>query len=124
MLLLDQIAEARIEEAIARGELDNLPGAGQPLSLDEDPMVPEEYRMAYRILKNAGVVPPEIELRNRIKALEEALLAADDGPEKNRGLKNLHLLYLQLDQNRGLGINLALQEEYYQKVLRRLASGE
>lgn len=49
------LAERKIEEAIARGEFDNLPGAGRPLDLDdEDPLWPEEVRMARRILKNAG----------------------------------------------------------------------
>lgn len=50
------LAERRIEEAIERGEFDDLPGAGQPLDLDDlDPLLPEELRMAYRILKNAGM---------------------------------------------------------------------
>ena len=50
------LAERRIEEAIERGEFDDLPGAGKPLDLDDlDPLLPEELRMAYRILKNAGM---------------------------------------------------------------------
>ena len=52
---LQFLAERKIEEAIARGEFDNLPGAGRPLDLDdEDPLWPEEVRMARRILRNAG----------------------------------------------------------------------
>ena len=55
MHALEIIAERKIEEAIARGDFDNLPGAGRPLDLDdEDPLWPEEVRMAKRILKNAG----------------------------------------------------------------------
>ena len=55
MLALDIVAERRIEEAIARGELDNLPGQGRPLDLeDEDPLLPAEMRVARRILKNSG----------------------------------------------------------------------
>ena len=54
VMALLYLAERRIEEAVARGELDNLPGAGRPLDLDdEDPLWPEEVRMAKRILKNA-----------------------------------------------------------------------
>ena len=68
--MLDFIAEQRIAEAIARGELDNLPGEGRPLELDDDSLVPEELRLAYRILKNAGFVPPEVETLNEIAALE------------------------------------------------------
>jgi len=61
MLALELIAERKIAEAAAQGEFDNLPGAGQPLDLDEDPLVPEEQRMANRILRNAGFKPPEVE---------------------------------------------------------------
>lgn len=59
--MLDFIAERKIAEAIANGDFDDLPGSGKPLELDDDSLVPEELRLAYRILKNAGFVPPEIE---------------------------------------------------------------
>lgn len=61
MHLLDFLAEQRISEAVSRGELDDLPGAGRPLALDDDTDVPEDLRAAYRILKNAGYAPPEVE---------------------------------------------------------------
>jgi hypothetical protein len=57
--MLELLVERRIEEAISRGELDDLPGAGRPLELDDiDPLLPEELRLAYRILKNAGFHEP------------------------------------------------------------------
>jgi hypothetical protein len=59
MLSLELLAEKKIAEAIERGELDHLPGAGKPLELDDDALVPEDLRMAHRILKNAGFVPQE-----------------------------------------------------------------
>jgi hypothetical protein len=67
MLVLEWIAERKIEEAVARGELDGLPNAGQPLDLFEDPLVPHEMRMAKRILGNAEVSLDEIfrDLRER-----------------------------------------------------------
>jgi hypothetical protein len=58
---IDQIAETRIREAIERGELSGLPGEGRPLQLDDDSAIPEELRAAYRILKNAGFLPPELQ---------------------------------------------------------------
>src|SRR5262245_36092576 len=61
MTALELIAEQRIAEAVAAGELDALPGAGRPLDLDEDPRVPEERRMANRILRNAGYAPREVQ---------------------------------------------------------------
>ena len=47
--MLDSIAEIKIAEAIANGELDDLPGTGKPLELDDDSLVPEDLRMAHRI---------------------------------------------------------------------------
>ena len=68
--MLDFLVEQRLEEAVSRGELANLPGEGRPLELDDDALIPEELRLAHRILKNAGYVPPEIETLNEIAQLE------------------------------------------------------
>lgn len=67
MHALELIAENRIAEAVARGELQGLPGEGLPLDLTEDPLVPEEMKMAKRVLKNAEVSLEEIfrDLRRR-----------------------------------------------------------
>jgi hypothetical protein len=54
VLALEILAEKKIAEAAERGELDGLPGAGRPLDLEDDALVPEEMRMARRILKNSG----------------------------------------------------------------------
>ena len=74
--MLDFLAERRIAEAQSRGELDNLPGAGRPLELDDDALVPEDLRLAYRILKNAGFVPPEIDTAVKKLALLKARIEA------------------------------------------------
>ena len=60
MMLIDQIAERHIQQAIERGEFDDLPGAGRPLGLEDDALVPEELRAGYRLLRNAGYLPPEL----------------------------------------------------------------
>ena len=58
MLALEWLAERKIEEAVSRGEFSGLPGEGRPLPPEEDDaLVPEEERMANRILKNAGIDP-------------------------------------------------------------------
>jgi hypothetical protein len=73
MHVLEWIAERRIEEAAARGELRGLPGEGRPLDLYEDPLVPEDMKMAKRILRNADMSLAEVfgelfeELRRRRK---------------------------------------------------------
>jgi hypothetical protein len=104
------VAERRIEEAIARGELDDLPGTGRPLELDDDPLVPEELRLAYRILKNAGYVPPEVDALREISQLERLLQRDDpDAATHAKAVKKLALL------------RTTIESAYYAKVLARLA---
>ena len=100
--MLEFIAEQRIAEAIAQGELDDLPGAGRPLALDDDAHVPEDLRLAYRILKNAGYVPPELETVNEIAQLER--IAVGDVT----AVKKLALLKAKIESG------------YYAKALARL----
>lgn len=120
MELFEAIAEQRILEALRAGEFDDLPGAGRPLDLDDDSMVPAELRMAYRILKNAGFVPPEITARREIAEAEALLLAAADLGERSRALIRLDYLRMKLAASRG-GESLALEAQYFDKVAERLA---
>ena len=95
MLAFDAIAERRILQAIARGELDDLPGSGKPLALDEDALVPAETRVAYRVLKSAGFVPAEILERREIARLE-ALLPGLDASGRARTLAKVAVLRTHL----------------------------
>ena len=95
MFAFDAIAERRILQAIARGELDDLPGSGRPLALGDDALVPEETRVANRILKNAGFVPAEILERREIARLE-ALLPGLDASGRARTLAKLAVLRAHL----------------------------
>jgi hypothetical protein len=70
MLLLEALAEKKIADAVARGELDDLPGAGRPLDLEEDSLIPEDFRMANRILKNADM--DRAPVCQRLRILEKA----------------------------------------------------
>jgi hypothetical protein len=97
MSLLDLIVEQRIEAAIAAGELDHLPGVGKPLALDDDLLVPEELRVAYRILKNAGFLPPELATRGEIASLQELLRHATDDPARKRAVARLAMLEAKLE---------------------------
>lgn len=118
MHAFEAIAEQRISEAVARGEFDHLPGQGQPLNLDEDLLVPEDLRMAYRILKNAGYVPPEVHTLQEIGALERLVQSLDDGAERDKALRKLRLLSMQLGELRG---SLQLESDYYDRLVQRLA---
>jgi len=59
------IAERKIAEAIQNGNLNVDAWKGKPLPKEDDRLVPADLRMAYKILKNAGYLPPEIEARKR-----------------------------------------------------------
>lgn len=85
--MFDGLIEQKIQEAIRRGEFDALEGAGQPLHFDDED-VPPESRMAYKILKNAGIVPEEMQIRKDIMSLEQLI---DDLPA-GEGDKRLQLM--------------------------------
>jgi Domain of unknown function (DUF1992) len=104
------LAERKIEEAIARGELDDLPGAGRPLELDDDALVPEDLRLAHRILKNAGYVPPEVQALREISQLER-LVQRDcaDAAAQAKAVKKLALLRTKVEAG------------YYAKAIARLS---
>jgi hypothetical protein len=73
-----RVAENRIKEAMAQGQFDNLPGAGQPLDLEEYFSTSEDVRMAYSILRSANCVPAEVELLNEVAHLERAIAETAD----------------------------------------------
>ena len=83
MSFLNYIAEKRIQEAISRGEFDHLEGFGKPVDMDDYFSVPAEDRIAFHILKNAGVVPEEIEIRKSIYQLSLEIKNAIDPDEIN-----------------------------------------
>lgn len=120
MLLIDALAEKHIANAIRAGEFDDLAGHGQPLILDDDSAVAPELRAAYRILKNAGCLPPELELRREIREVESLLMQVESDAEEQRVRRRLLLLRTRLSLQ-GRELNLLVEEgEYREKVLRRL----
>ena len=65
------IAERKISEAIQKGQLDIEEWRNRPLPMTSESLVTEELRMAHKILKNAGYLPPEIETKKEIQQIEE-----------------------------------------------------
>ncbi len=121
MLLIQQLAEEKILAAIERGDLDNLPGNGGPLKLDDNAAVPEELRAGYRLLKNSGYLPPELQLRKEIQDVEELLQHVDTRSEESSLMRRLSLLRSRLARDgREPGL-LAEEGRYREKLLRRMA---
>lgn len=115
------IAEKRIKEAMDRGEFDDLPGAGAPLRSDDDPNVSPDLRMAYKILKNAGVVPAEVEAHREIRQIEDMLAGLDDESAQTEAQKRLSLLRLRLETSGLRRTSLGLDGPYHARVVGRLA---
>ena len=119
MWLLDQWAERHITDAQRRGEFDNLPGQGEPLVLDDDSAVPEELRSGYRLLKNAGCLPPELEQRKEAIELADILKGIRREDVRYQELsRRLTLLELKLQQ---AGINTDfLRGDYAEKLMQKI----
>ena len=79
-----RIAEAKIQDAIAVGEFDDLRRMGRPLELEDLSRVPAEMRLAHKVLRNAEVLPPEVELRREIYSLGRLIDATADEDERQR----------------------------------------
>lgn len=114
------IAEERIREAQARGEFDALPGRGRPLTLDDDAHVPEELRMAWRVLKNAGCLPPELEAEREINSVLELLSGMADEAERHRQMQRLNLMVTRLNESRRRPVNLEARQVYYERIVARV----
>src|SRR5690349_3646881 len=113
MDILATMAERKIREAMARGEFDDLPGRGKPLVMEEETSgVPAEFRMAYKILKNAGFLPPEVELRKEIVSLRELLNSLEDDEELRKKRRELDFKLLKLSMMRRRPVNLDEFPEY------------
>jgi Domain of unknown function (DUF1992) len=103
----DHIGRA-LRESEASGELRAAPSYGRPLATDTGyEQTPDELRLPFKILKDAGVVPPEVEVMREISALQQQLAATAD-PAAQRALqqriaeKRQHLA-LRLERLRATG---------------------
>lgn len=120
MDIIAKIAEQKIREAIERGEFDNLPFHGQPIIPEDLSAVPEPLRMGYKILKNAGVLPPEMQLKKEMVTLQKLIDACEHAEEKaqlrtkmNEKTLRFHILM----EKRG---HTTAYRQYRDRVLKRL----
>ncbi len=124
MIFFERIAENRIREAIEAGEFDNLQGRGQPLKFEDDSHIPLELRMAYKILKNADCLPPELELRREVVTLQDLVASMEDEAEKLKQMRRLNFLMMKLSMIRPVSAQVLEHDLYTPKILERLQSKE
>jgi hypothetical protein len=118
--IFQRIAEQRIREAIENREFENLEGAGKPLDFEDETWVPEDLRMSYRILKNAGCIPPELELKKEVINLNELLKTIDDDKDRIRKIREINFKLMKLNEMRKRPVNLEKFPEYEEKIFVKL----
>lgn len=118
----EKMVEERILVAQRKGDFDNLEGSGKPLNLEELVGVPEELRLSYKILKNAGCLPPEIELKKEITKTEDLLVAMEDTAEKYKVMKKLNFLIMKLNTLRNASVEFEMPEKYMSTLIERFGT--
>lgn len=117
---LQQLAEQRIAKAIEDGTLKVDGWKNKPLPLDDDSFVPDDLKMAYKILKNSGYVPPEVELRKEVQKLEDLIIKTEDSHQRVKQMKKLDLLMRKIDLQRSRPSSIEHDDAYYQKIVEKI----
>jgi len=117
---IERLAEQRILEAQRNGEFEDLAGKGKPLELADYSSLPEDLRMAYHLLKNANVLPPEAELLKDIHILEDLLKHVEDEGERKSLAKSLQWKLIRLDMLKRRSMDLGSVRTYGRKLIERL----
>lgn len=121
--IIQQIAERKILQAMEEGTLADLSHwKDKPLPQEGLSHIPEDLRMAYRLLKNSGYVPEEVALHKEIVQAEQLLATCSDEREKIKQLKRISCLRTKLECRMGRSIELGEDGPYYEKVVDRLST--
>lgn len=119
MEIFRKIAEKKMRDAMDGGMFDNLSSRGKPLVFEDETWIPEDLRFAYRLLKNAGCIPPELELRNEIINLKNLLNTLDDHKERIKKIRELNFKLMQLNMTRKKSFKLEDFPEYESRILKK-----
>ena len=118
----EKIVEERIKKAQREGAFNNLEGANKPLDL-QDQDLPQEWRLAHKILKNAGFLPPELEVRKKITQVRDLLENCDENsPEGQKIQKKLNYLLTKLNTLRGdRNTPLTTMDGYREGIIKKIS---
>ncbi len=119
LLLLDKLAERKIEEHIASCDCAQNSFAGEALDLNIDALVPVQVRALYRVLKHNGYLPAEVVLRNEINSLNQLMHSITCVQERGYAAKRLQLLNTQLE-SQGRALSPKPIADYQQQLLERM----
>jgi len=100
-----RVVEERIIAAQKAGAFDGLSGKGKPLTMEDLSQVPQDLRVAYHVLKNAGMLPPELELKKHILSLRDLLAVTGEEPQRHALIKEMQekLIHMDILHRRSFG---------------------
>jgi len=120
MNIFTKIAEQQIREAIENGEFDKLQGMGKSFAFEDETWIPEEVRPVYRVLRNSGCIPPELELRKEVLTLRELISTIDDDRERLKKIRELNFKLLKLNELRRRPLEFDALPEYEDKICKKI----
>jgi hypothetical protein len=118
MDIIWRIAEDKIRESIKNGEFKDLPGFGKPIELEDLSHIPEDLRIGYLMLKNAGYVSEEVDLKKELMSIEDLIRCCEDEDEREKLKKKLNEKLLRLNmlmKKRNTSNSVALRE-YQERI--------
>lgn len=118
-----RLTDERIRKAYEEGEFENLPGYGKKLQLEDLSNVPPEMRMAYKMMKNAGMME-EQQVRSEIEYIEDLIKNAHDDLEEQRLTQRLNeklLRFNQIMEKKKKETNSATFKNYQSKIYDRFS---
>jgi len=116
----ETIVEQRIQSAQRQGFFDHLPGQGLPLPDDTLSGINNELKLAYKMLKNADCLPPELELKKEIQTTQSLLSNMKDTNEKYKAIKKLNFLIMKLNMLRNQPPVIDAPQHYYDALINRV----
>ncbi|MFO8111149.1 MAG: DnaJ family domain-containing protein [Desulfosalsimonadaceae bacterium] len=118
----EKLVEERILAAQRNGEFKNLEGAGKPLAPEDMSRVPQELRLAYKILKNADCLPPEVELQKEIITTEKMLSSLKDEQQRYKAMKKLNFLIMKFNTLTNRAIQFEIPQKYEEALVSKMAA--
>jgi hypothetical protein len=119
---IQSIVEEKIRTAYEEGQFDDLPGKGKSLDLRRDATVNPSLRVSCQVLRNAGILPPEMRLRREICDLKGLLNQIDNEEDALDLVKDINEKVLECNMMSGLTMSSEVQEVYGARVLEKLRS--
>ncbi|RST57995.1 DUF1992 domain-containing protein [Siminovitchia terrae] len=116
------ISEDKIRKAYELGEFDNLPGKGKPLPPDKLEGIPDDLKMGYRLLQNAGFSPEEMDVKKELMTIEDLIRHSEDELETEELRKQLSeklLKYNSMLAKKKIRTNSSIFKRYEHKIERK-----